>query len=335
MAMAHHAWWSHLEEDDNVIGSLGNVLVTSISRKVPLVQCVKRAMGALQGTSRLIGGDADGNALARYFTDDFWQMPILSEAGVAYLISECEARGIRAIIPTRDGELSYFAEHKSVFSAAGIEVMVSPPAAVQICLDKLRFATVGSELGFLVIPTSTDLNTELDTRWVVKERFGAGSHGLGIDFTEDAAQSFSASLIEPIFQPYLQGTEYSIDVYVDRAGRAKGAVARTRDLVRDGESQITTTCRHTALEETCKSFAQALGVYGHAVFQAIVDANGQLHLIECNARFGGASTASVAAGLTSFTWFLREAAGEMLDAYPFVRTERELTQVRAPMDVIF
>jgi carbamoyl-phosphate synthase large subunit len=77
-----------------------------------------------------------------------------------------------------------------------------------------------------------------------------------------------------------------------------------------------------------------LGIYGHAVFQLIQSSTGGLHVIECNARFGGASTLSIAAGLDSFYWFLLEACGDSLSQYPFARCRRELRQIRFARDLV-
>ena len=136
-------------------------------------------------------------------------------------------------------------------------------------------------------------------------------------------------------QRFVAGTEYSIDLYVSREGRAKGAIARSRDVVVAGESQVTTTKSYPELERLCMRLSEELGLRGHAVFQAIVDDAGKIHVIECNPRFGGASTLAIAAGLETFRWLLHEASGASLDALPFMRSRVELRQVRFPSDRVF
>ena len=49
------------------------------------------------------------------------------------------------------------------------------------------------------------------------------------------------------------------------------------------------------------------------MIQAIADKKGRLHLLEINARLGGATPLAFACGLRSIEWFLREAEGETLD----------------------
>ena len=212
--------------------------------------------------------------------------------------------------------------------------MISPLETVRICIDKLVFCETLTKLGFPAIPTSTSVDTIGVTRVVLKERFGAGARGLLLDVAPLEATTRARELTAPLFQPFIRGVEYSADAYVGRNGRTRGVVARRRDVVVGGESQITTTLRHAGIESLCAQIAEKLGIFGHCVFQLIEDERGQLHVIECNARFGGASTLSIAAGLDSFCWFLLESRGQSLDSRPFVRPPRELRQVRYACDQV-
>jgi carbamoyl-phosphate synthase large subunit len=166
----------------------------------------------------------------------------------------------------------------------------------------------------------------------VKERFGAGSRAIGLDLDRAQAVAHAATLEAPLFQPFVPGREMSVDGWLDRDGQLKGLVLRWRDVVVNGESQITTTFRDAALEAQAAAVLGRLGLRGPVVMQAIVDGAGEMHVIECNPRFGGASTASIAAGLDSLRWSLLEAAGARIGDYPFLRATGEVRQVRAPAD---
>ena len=185
-----------------------------------------------------------------------------------------------------------------------------------------------------VIPTALTLDELPGHAFVVKERHGAGSERLGLNLTRAEALAHAATLREPIFQPFVAGRELSADAYVDRAGRVHGLVARTRDIVVRGEAQVTTTLPDPALTARLSAIVAELGLYGPLVLQAIQDAQGAVHLIECNCRFGGASTLGIAAGVDSFFWFLQEAAGATLAAFPFVPVREPLRQVRAAHDTV-
>ncbi|MDO7847268.1 NAD-dependent epimerase/dehydratase family protein [Hymenobacter sp. M29] len=316
----------------------GHILISSVAAKVPMVQAVRSAAQRLHPDVKVIGGDMNPACLARHFTDDFWLMPATNDQHLPDIISYCQAHGIGHIIPTRDGELAFWSRHRTALAEAGIAVLVSTPEAVHRCLDKVEFAVFGQQHGLPVIPTALGLDalagTPATTGFVVKERHGAGSLSLGLNLPEAAALAHAHTLDEPVFQPFIQGQEISVDVYVDRAGRVRGLVPRTRDVIVRGESQVTTTLPDPALTARLLPIVEKLGLYGPLVLQALLTPDGELHLIECNCRFGGASTLGIAAGVDSFFWFLQEAAGADLQQFPFRPAAEPLRQVRAAADVV-
>ncbi|MDG0794585.1 ATP-grasp domain-containing protein [Cohnella ginsengisoli] len=313
-----------------------SVLISSVSRKISLIRGVRTALDRIEGQRgwAVIGGDVDGDCLGSRFTDAFWRMPRLDNLSLTELIEGCFERGVSRIIPTRDGELSYYAGHSQALRAAGIEVMVSNPETVRVCLDKLAFAEAGARLGFPVIPAAAKLDEGENNRYVVKERYGAGSRSVGLGLDRGSAQRHAMALEHPIFQPFIEGPEISVDVYVTRAGRCKGVVLRRRRVVVNGESQVTESFRDEGLETLFASFAERLGLYGHAVFQAIRTGPGECRIIECNSRWGGASRLSCELGLDSLYWFLLEASGADLDDFPYMRAATDKTLIRYPEDLI-
>lgn len=310
-----------------------NVLVTSISAKVPMLKAVREALDRAGKGGLLFGADLDRDCIGSFFVDHFWTSPRIDELSADELVRYCRTHGITAVIPSRDGDLPFFAAWREHLRANGIHVMVSDKACVEICADKLRFAHKLFEDAFPSIPTYEELSFEAD-RYVVKERYGSGGSGFGIALDADEAARHAKRLRHPVFQPYVEGTEVSVDVYVDARGKAKGVIPRRRIRVVNGESQLSATFRDAGLERLCAEMAERLGAYGHVLFQLIRDGGGNWHVVECNARFGGASTLAVAAGLDSFYWFLLESRGADLDGVPFRRSDRELMLIRHPEDRI-
>ena len=319
----------------------GHILVTSLAGKAPLLRAVQAAARRLHYATRVIGADLNPLALARLLADDFWPMPALRDEALPELLAGLRERGIAYLIPTRDGELAYWSRHRAALAEAGVAVLVSATEAVHRCLDKLEFAAFGQLHGLSTIATTRDIDAlterqpQRPTAFVVKERHGAGSLSLGLNLPPAAALAHAHTLQEPVFQPFIHGREISVDGYVDRTGRVHGLVARTRDVVMHGESQVTTTLPDASLLARLRPLVGKLGLYGPFVLQALLTDDGGLHLIECNCRFGGASTLGIAAGVDSFYWFLQEAGGADLQAFPFVPAAGPLRQVRMAADKIF
>lgn len=310
------------------------LLITSISAKTPLVNCVRESIEQYGIEVHIIGADSNPHAIARYFTDDFWHLPYLNDLTIEELLQYCRIKQINIIIPTREAELLFFARHKSTLERHSIHVMVSDESSLNKVQDKLLFYKFLRAKGYPFIQTSVTIDDINAERYVVKERYGAGSANLILNVTKSAATERAQHLNNPIFQPYINGTEYSIDVYVDRKGIAKGAIVRERVVVIAGESQVTKTLRHKKLEQMAMSLAEELQLQGHVMFQVIVTPTENYYIVECNPRFGGASTLSVRAGLDSFYWFFQEAYGNDISQLPFNRSKRELTQVRYKKDMI-
>lgn len=308
-----------------------NVLISSAARKVPLVQAVVDAARRLDGTIRVYAGDLDPGVPAALVADGFITLPRTTDDNAELLRRICIEHGVGVVIPTRDGELSFWAAHREFFAADGIDVIVSAPEAITVSLDKRAFAEHGEKLGLPVIPVLDEPDPR--GRHVVKERFGAGSGSLGLDLTADEAIRHAAALDDPIVQPFVVGEESSVDAWADRSGRIKGLVLRRREQVVDGESRITTTYRDERVEAECRRLLESLHLRGPVVAQILRDAVGAVHIIELNARFGGASTTAIAAGLDTWFWTLHEAFGGDPDDLSFDRVPGEVRQVRVPHDI--
>jgi carbamoyl-phosphate synthase large subunit len=312
---------------------LGHVLVTSASRKAPLVRSAQKAARKIHPDIRVFAGDLDPEALTRYVADEFWQMPRTEDHEIDALVAGCKKRGIRTIFPTRDAELSFWAQHQPRFESEGIDVVVSPAASVRICLDKLAFARFGAEHGFPFIPAAEHPDQVGEGSYAVKERYGAGARKIGLGLGREAALEHAKTLKEPIYQPFVAGREISIDAWLDRSYQVKGLVLRSRDSVVDGESQVTTTFRDAAIEAVAQQILHALKLRGPVVMQVLIDVNHGVHVIECNTRFGGASTASISAGLDVFYWSSLESRGVDLEDYPFHRLPAEVRLIRVREDI--
>lgn len=314
-------------------GALGSVLMTSAGGKIPLMRALRNAARRIDPDATIVAGDSDPDAASRYLADSFWRMPRLEALDIKALVFECARRDVRTILPTRDGELAFWAGAKSTLEAAGISVIVSRAEGVARCLDKLAFAQWGKAAGLPVIPAAQEAEAFPDASLVVKERFGAGSRSVGIGLSPADARRHAAGLADPLFQPLVTGVEISVDAWLTAAGAVHGLVLRQRDRVVNGESQTTTTFRDARLEAQAAEILGQLDLSGPVVMQAIMGEAG-LAVIEVNARFGGASTASLCVGLDMLYWSLFERAWPGAPLPAFDRRQGEVRQVRVAEDIV-
>lgn len=309
-------------------------LITSVSSKVPMVQAVRTAIEKHNTDGKVFGADTNADCIASHFVDGFWVAPCDEQLLIDDVVEWCKPRQVSVIFPSRDGELPFWARHREQLKERGLSVMVSDDQTVETCLDKLAFYQHCERYGFPAIYTSEQSDHIKNDSLVVKERYGAGSRNAGINVDHAQAQERAHSIISPVYQPCIFGEEISADLYITAAGVVKGVVLRYRNLVISGESQVTTSFRDETLEILCMVMAGSLGLRGHVMFQIIVDHNNKPHIVECNCRFGGASTLSIECGLDSFYWFLLESAGSDLDSIKVELAHEPLQQVRYAADKV-
>ncbi len=312
--------------------SRSNILVSSASRKIPLVRSIVEAKQRLAKDVFVYAGDIDGEAHAQFVCEGFIALPTTTDDNLEEFLEIVEKHDIALVIPTRDGELDFWARNRAIFEARGTVVLVSDPQAIATSVDKLAFAEFGEKNKLPIIPARE--SPEGSGPFVVKERYGAGSRSIGLNLPKDDAEEHAKKLSHPIYQPYINGHEISVDAWLDRRHRVKGLVLRHRNEVANGESVVTTTFRNPSLESECMEVLESLPLRGPVVLQLIIDQAGQPHIIELNARFGGASTASISAGLDIWYWTLLELDGQDLGTVPFQRSEVEVRQIRVPQDVV-
>ena len=141
----------------NSIGESFNVLITSVSQKIPLVREVRRAFDKLGLQGQIIGADTNPHCLASHFVDDLWEMPPLSEISEDMFLEELLSRKVNLVIPTRDGELLKMAQWKRALENSGIQIMISSQDTVEKCFDKYQFYQWGVTKGWPMIPTYLSL----------------------------------------------------------------------------------------------------------------------------------------------------------------------------------
>lgn len=316
---------------DSMVGSA--LLITSAGAKIPMLDAARQAWLRIFPTGSVVAGDINPLSVSRVFADSFWQMPATTERNKILILHGCLERNIRVILPSRDAELVFWSNNISYFAKAGIVVIVAPQASVNLCLDKLAFAEFGKKHHLPIIPASPNID-EIETElFVVKERFGAGAKSIGIGLTKSDAKEYAKQLQAPIYQPMQKGKEISIDAWLNNNFSVKGLILRVRDKVVAGESQITTTFTDTSLTKLFSNTLTQLKLTGPVVMQAIIDTNDKAHIIECNSRFGGASTISIKAGLDSLYWSFLQATNLESELCDFTPTTQQIRQFRYSMDL--
>ena len=292
-----------------------NVLITSASRKVSLVRAFQEAL-ARDGGGTVIAADAGATAAALYHADHGVCLPASADAAFAeQLRAVCERYDIGLIIPTRDAELPWLASHADELRAADIEVMIAPPATVELCQDKKLFGEFCRRNGFLT-PRAWQRPIRPETLAYpvfVKPRRGRGGVGSRRIESADELRTALACDAELIVQECVDAPEFTIDLFADFDGRVVSAVPRLRERTFGGESFVSRTVRNPRLMTQAIELATALGLVGHNTIQCFLHCD-QVLFIEVNPRYGGGAALGFAAGAPTPEWLVRLVNGQPVGA---------------------
>lgn len=292
------------------------VLISSAGRRGALVGCFRQA-----GAAQVHGCDlAPDLSAACHLADHAHAVPRVTDPGygaaIARIVSD---HGIGLIVPTIDPELAALAEIAPVLEDLGARVHVSPPGVIAVVRDKMRTMEVLGAAGGPVPPTCREADLRADPGrlgWPVfgKPSGGSASRGLGqYGGPGDLPPGFAEPMI---FQPVLEGPEYTVNIFVDAGGVLRCVIPHRRLQIRAGEVEKGVCERRADLAQIAHGITRALpDLRGVACFQVIDDARFGPVVIEINARFGGGYPLAHHAGARFADWLLAEAAGQPSGAH--------------------
>lgn len=257
---------------------------------------------SLRGSTELHMADMDDCASGLYLVPADHRLLLPrgdSPDFVPLLLKECQQRGIELLIPTVDAELLPLALARESFTRAGVEVAVAEPEVLAVIRDKA--ALLARANGVVPVPWSMvwteNSSTDLPS-WpaFAKPRAGSGSRDLMmIRSASDLGQVPRNG--EFVVQEWLPGEEYSVDVYVSRAGVALASVPRIRMKTDSGIAVTARTVMASDVSQAAVDLVKALGLPLVANVQFKRDVNGVAKLLEINPRFPGTLPLTAAAGI--------------------------------------
>lgn len=299
-----------------------NVLVSSAGRRVGLLACLRDSVTTRGSNSRVFTIDSGSTAPTTFISDDTWRvLPCTNSAFPDLVLQLCLEHHVRLLIPTIDTELPVYAAASEDFAKAGVTVCISATPTVRICCDKIATHDWLVANGFPAVRQSDVRSALLDSAaWplpvIVKPYNGSASIGVQRVQTRIELEAIAHTTSGFIVQEIAAGREFTINVYVSRAGECVCALPHWRMEVRAGEVSKGLTVKDRRLMDLARSLADALpGAYGPLNIQCFVDDSGTIRIIEINARFGGGYPLAHRAGGRFTDWLLDELEGKRLSYF--------------------
>jgi len=262
--------------------------------------------------------DANPISVGLYYCQKKYVVPKGNDPNfITELLKICKKEKVDAILSGPEEEIINIAKNKEIFLKEGIVPIVPDYETVKITYDKLKTYEFFIKNG---IPTPKTyklkdiLNLEdINFPIVLKPRFGRGGSGVYIaEDIEDLNYCITKkckSKTDYIAQEYIEGTEYTIDIFSDMDGNVLSIVPRKRLSVESGISVKSITSYNETIIKYAEKIAKKLNIKGPANIQCILKDN-KPYFIEINPRFGGGSILSIKADPTIIENLIRIIKGE-------------------------
>ncbi|WRU97868.1 ATP-grasp domain-containing protein (plasmid) [Priestia filamentosa] len=294
-----------------------NILILSAGRRVELINCFKEAAKKLSIESNIIAGDCSDTAPALYFADKTCRLPRISEANyIDSIIEACNRENVALIVPTIDTDLLLLAENKSlVEEETNAKLLISDESVIKICRDKINTQRFLEEHSFGVPKMYTledTKNNELEFPLFIKPKSGSSSiNTFKVNNTKEL-ETYLSLIEEPIIQDFMEGEEYTVDVFLDFDSNIITNVPRLRLATRSGEIAKGQIVKDKEIMDNVAKLLNELKPIGHITVQLMKTKNG-IQYIEVNPRFGGGAPMSIQSGADSCANLYRLLMGEQLE----------------------
>jgi carbamoyl-phosphate synthase large subunit len=262
---------------------------------ISVIKAIKRH--PLTSGAFVAATDVTRDSAGYHLADVGVEVPPASDAGFPDAVLQvAERHGVELVIPILDLEVPVLGAWKEQFSEQGIVIAVDPPETTARMLDKREAARLCDIAGIRHPGSWLDLADAPDDEYplIGKPVRGTGSRGAVV--IEEPGQPVLGSA-DMIWQRFVTGPEYSIDLLGDPASDQFVAVPRWRRRIKDGQMVFGETVADPDLLEYARSTAAAFGTKQMGCLQVIRDGENNLYFIEFNPRYGTGVSLSIEAGV--------------------------------------
>lgn len=279
------------------------ILLLSPGRQVYLVERFKKYF-------EVIIGDNSEYSLNTFSVDAKYLMPkYKDQAYKNSVLSIVRDENVDLVLSLSDIEITILSSYEEELKALNCILVSLTHAMASICLDKFDFACFLSNNSILTPKTYETFKSVWDALHhnnisypiIVKERKGMGSRGMALIHNETELECYSDINSNThdtyVFQEYIVGIEYGIDIINDLKGEYYCNVIRKKISMCYGETEAATIVEHPAITSLAVRLSHLFKHKGNMDCDILQDSNGNLYVIDMNPRFGGGYIFSLTAGV--------------------------------------
>lgn len=290
------------------------ILFTGVGRRIELIQAFREAALNIGVKLKIYGADMAGTAPALAYCDFERKVCGMKDDNyISELIEICRKDEIDILIPTIDTDLLVLSQNVSAFGTT--KVLISKPDMISICRDKNNTSDFFVSCGCYAPKTFNDWKIYNGTYpCFIKPKDGSSSiNAYKVDSVEEL-EMYAQQIDDYIIQPFIDGMEYTVDVFCDFEGNPVYITPRIRLQVRAGEVLKTQISMDEKIIEECKCIIEKFKPVGPMTIQLIrQNSTGDDYFIEINPRFGGGAPLSMKAGARSAETIIKILLNEKVD----------------------
>jgi len=297
-----------------------NILLTCVGRRSYLVNYFKSELKKEGG--KVIGANSILETTGMHACDVSYRVPSITDKSyIERLLEIAKKENVKMIISLFDIDLGYLSEAKARFEALGVTVIVSSKEVIEIANDKYKTFQFLKENNILTPKTYNSYKSalealdagELSYPLFLKPRWGMASIGIHKIYNFEELQFFykkvkdevSSSYVEDLssdnanetvlFQEFIGGTEYGVDIFNDLNGEFLLSVEKEKIEMRSGETDGAVVVKNKHLSALSIEISQKLKHIANLDMDVLYDGE-KYYVLELNARFGGGFPFSYLAG---------------------------------------
>jgi len=243
---------------------------------------------------KVVGVDCDPFSAGFFLCDKSYVVPRGNDPlFIEKIIEICDREKPDAIFSGPEEEILALSKHKEEFTKRGIFLFCPDYEVAMVCFDKIKTYKVFKKYNIPVPRLYRNFN-EVKFPCIVKPRFGRGSRDVFKIRHRDELDFYLRDVESPLIQEFIDGVEYTVDVFADLEGNPLSIVPRVRLKIESGISVKAVTVYNERVIEYCRRIINGLKLTGPSCIQCIEGKDGP-KFIEINPRFGGGSVLSLKA----------------------------------------
>lgn len=292
------------------------ILFTGVGRRVELIQAFREAANHLNVSLKIYGADMVGTAPALIYCDVTRKVCGMRDKGyISELLKICKEDQIDLLIPTIDTDLLVLSKNVEKFETIGTKVLISKPDKIAVCRDKNYTADFFESCGLKAPRTVNDYHLYCGPYpCFIKPKDGSSSINAFKVESQSELKVYSEQIEDYIIQPFIEGTEYTVDIFCDYAGNPIYIIPRIRVAVRAGEVLKTQIVMDKKIIAECQKLIRKFQPSGPMTVQLIrQNLTGDDYYIEINPRFGGGAPLSMKAGARSAEVIIKLLSNEAVE----------------------